>query len=140
MKRLLRRLRGVVGIGLTWAVGWGLVGGILTAALWAFRPQDFDTGENVMMGAALFAMAGFLCGSAFSLLFALAERRRAVNDLSVLRAAVWGGIGAAALPILTTMNDSMAILFAPLGAAFAAGAVALAKHGARREALPERTR
>ena len=80
-------------------------------------------------------MAGFLCGAAFSFLFALAERRRAVDDLSVLRAALWGGLGAAALPFLTTMNDSMAILFAPLGAAFAAGAVALAKQGARREAV-----
>jgi hypothetical protein len=45
-------------------------------------------GENVLIGAALFTMAGFLCGSAFSLVFALAERRRAVDDLLVLRAAV----------------------------------------------------
>ena len=129
-----------MGIGLTWAVGWGVVGGLLTAILRIFRPGDFDAGENELVAAALFAMAGFLCGSAFSLLFALAERRRAVDDLSVLRAAVWGGVGAAGLPFLTTMNDSLAILFAPLGAAFAAGAVALAKQSARREALPERTR
>jgi hypothetical protein len=85
-------------------------------------------------------MAGILCGTAFSLLFALAERRRAVDDLSVLRAAVWGGVGAAALPFLATMNDSMAILVAPLGAAFAAGAVALAKQAARREAVAEQAR
>ena len=140
MKGLLRRLRGVVGIGLTWAIGCGLVGALLTAILRIFRPGDFDAGENELVAAALFAMAGFLCGSAFSVLFALAERRRAVDDLSVLRAAVWGGLGAAALPFLTTMADSMAILFAPLGAAFAACAVALAKQAARREALAERTR
>jgi hypothetical protein len=140
MKRILRRLRGVVGIGLTWAVGWGLVGGLLTAILRIFRPGDFDAGENELVAAALFAMAGFLCGTAFSLLFALAERRRAVDDLSVLRSAVWGGLGAAALPFLTSMNDSMAVLCAPLGAAFAAGAVALAKQGARREAVAERAR
>ena len=140
MRQLLRRLRGIVGIGVTWAVGWGLVGGLLTAILRIFRPGDFDAGENELVAAALFAMAGFLCGSAFSLLFALAERRRAVDDLSVVRAAVWGGVGAAALPFLTTMDDRMAILFAPLGALFAAGAVALAKQSARREALPERTR
>ena len=140
MQRLLRRLRAVVGIGLTWAVGWGLVGALLTAVVRIFRPGDFDAGENELVAAALFAMAGFLCGSAFSLLFALAERRRAVADLSVRRASVWGGLGAGALPFLTTMTDSMAILFAPLGAAFAAGAVALAKQAVRREAVAERTR
>ena len=140
MKRLLRGLRGVVSIGLTWAVGWGILGTLLAAILRIFRPEDFDAGENELVAGALFAMAGFLCGSAFSLLFALAERRRAVDELSVLRAAVWGGLGAGALPFLTTMTDSMVIVFAPLGAAFAAGAVALAKQAARREALPERTR
>ena len=127
-------------IGLTWAVGWGILGTLLAAILRIFRPEDFDAGENELVAGALFAMAGFLCGSAFSLLFALAERRRAVDELSVLRAAVWGGLGAGALPFLTTMTDSMVIGFAPLGAAFAAGAVALAKQAARREALPERTR
>jgi len=72
--------------------------------------------------------------------FAVAERRHSLEDLSVLRAAAWGTLGAGGLPFLTTMTDSMSILFAPLGAAFAAGAVALAKRASRREALPERMR
>jgi len=88
----------VLGVGLTWAVSWGLVGALLTAIVRIFRPGDFDAGENEVVAAALFAMAGFLCGSAFSLLFELAERRRTVADLSVLRGAVWGGLGAGALP------------------------------------------
>jgi hypothetical protein len=140
MNRLLRRLRGVVGIGLTWGVGWALFGALLTLILRVLRPEDVDPGENELVAAAVFGMAGFLCGAAFGLLLAVAERRRAVADLSVPRAAVWGAVGAAAMPLLTAMPDGMAILFAPLGGVFAAGAVALAKQAARRDALAERTR
>ena len=29
MRKLLRRLRGAVGVSLTWALGWGLIGALL---------------------------------------------------------------------------------------------------------------
>jgi len=138
MNRLLRRLRGIIGIGLTWSVGWTLLGAMLTLVLRALRPEDVDPGENELIAAAVFGMAGFLCGAAFGVVLAMAERRRALDDLSVLRAAVWGAVGAAAMPLLTGMPDGMAILFAPLGGVFAAGAVALAKQAARRDVVAQR--
>jgi len=138
MNRLLRRLRGIIGIGLTWSVGWALLGAMLTLVLRALRPEDVDPGENELIAAAVFGMAGFLCGAAFGVVLAMAERRRALDDLSVLRAAVWGAVGAAAMPLLTGMPDGMAILFAPLGGVFAAGAVALAKQAARRDVVAQR--
>src|SRR4030095_13985017 len=78
MNRLLRRLRGSIGIGLTWSAGWALLGALLTAVLRVLRPEDVDPGENELIAAAVFGMAGFLCGAAFGVVLAIAERRRAL--------------------------------------------------------------
>ena len=50
------------------------------------------------------------------------------------RAALWGALGGAALPLLTTMNDSVLVNTIPLGAIFAASTVAIVRRAALREA------
>ncbi len=135
MHALVRRIRGTAAVALSWAVGWTVVGTLLGLVIRVTRPDDFHPGESVAGIAGLFALVGFISGAAFALFFSLAERRRSVRDLSVVRSGLWGALGGAALPLLTTMNDDMTILLAPIGAVFAAGTVALARRAARREEM-----
>jgi len=58
---------------------------------------------------------------------ALTDRRKVLSKLSVGRVALWGAIGTAAFPLLTAVNNSMLIILCPIGAALAAGSVAIAK-------------
>lgn len=83
MKGFLRRLRGIIGMGLTWAVagagvltGVGLFGG-------GFVPGLTLTG----------AFMGFFAGSAFGVILSVIERHKRLEDLSLKRMALWGGLG-----------------------------------------------
>jgi len=70
---------------------------------------------------------GMVWGAAFGVLLSLTESRKGILKLSLPRAALWGVLGSAALPLLTTMNDSILVFACPLGAALAATTVALAR-------------
>lgn len=133
MGRLARTIRGAMGVGLTWAWMWAFLGALLAFAIRLFRPGGLAPGENEISFAIVFAIVGFVSGALFALVLALAERRRTLGDLSLRRAALWGAVGSAALPLLTAMPNGTVIIFAPLGALFAASSVALAKREARRE-------
>ncbi len=112
---------------------WALFGALLAIVIKLVRPEDFHQGESVLGVALVFGIVGFLSGAVFALVFAIAERRRTIGDLSVGRAAGWGALASSALPLLSTMDNGMIVIFAPLGALFAASSVALAKREARLE-------
>jgi len=134
MDRLLRKLRGMLGIGLTWGVGWGTLIFILASIIGVVDPQQIDQGEEPWRLAVLVGLVGFMSGAAFAAILSSAERRKSLKDLSVLRAALWGALGGAALPLLTTMNDVVMFNTVPLGVIFAASTVAIARRAALREA------
>jgi hypothetical protein len=136
MNTLLRKLRGMLGVGITWAVGWGIVMFILGTIIGIVDPDSIDPGEEPWRLALMVSTVGFISGSAFALILSSAERRKSVKDLSTWRAALWGALGGAALPLLTTMNDSVLLNTIPLGAIFAASTVAIARRAALREAEP----
>ena len=131
MKGFLRRLRGVIGTALTWAIGWGAVSAVLLAI------SGFSLGAiGVLALGGMFT--GFIAGSTFAVILSIAERRHTLEDLSLRRVALWGGIGGIALSLL--LAPLFATSGAPLGqillgfvidsltgAGFAAGSVALAK-------------
>jgi predicted membrane-bound spermidine synthase len=133
MQTLLRRLRGMLGMGLSWAVGWAMVMFIIGSIIRVVDPDSIDAGEEPWRMAGVIAFVGFLSGTAFAAIFASAERRRKIRELSVLRSAVWGALGGAVLPLLTSMNESVLANTMPLGALFAAGTVAIARRAALRE-------
>ena len=133
MESLLRRLRGMLGMGITWAVGWAIIMFILGNIVQVVDPDSIDQGEEPWRLALLVSTVGFISGSVFAMIFSSAERRKRIRDLSVLRASVWGALGGAALPLLTTMNDSVLFNTVPLGAIFAASTVAIARRAALRE-------
>lgn len=83
MKKWLRRIRGAVGMGLTWAVVWAVVAVLIGLLV------DPD-GSADEMWPAIGAYPGFLGGVVFSVVLAIAGRRRSLDDLSIGRVAAWG--------------------------------------------------
>jgi hypothetical protein len=94
MKKWLRRIRGAVGMGLTWAAGWAL-GGVLIGVSSILLPGlPWDSFFEVF-DAPLPALAipGFVGGALFSLVLGIAGRRRRFHELSLPRFAAWGAVG-----------------------------------------------
>lgn len=139
MRQWLKRLRGVVGMGLTWAIAWGLVGGLIMEGI--VDPH----GEIADMWPQLLAIPGFLGGVAFSLVLAVAERKHRFDELSVPRFAAWGAVGGTLLGVLALgagifpeatpawLRAAMVIgPYGALNAISASGTLAIARRGAAR--------
>lgn len=139
MRKWLRRIRGAVGMGLTWAAAWFGAGLVLLMVV-GFGAADvpFPLG---------FGLFGFLAGVTFSGILGIVERRRSFEDLSLPRFAGWGAAGGLLLSVVVALvaalgGDAVLLhnlpflgpLFAVAGAGSAAGSLALA----RRAEEPER--
>ena len=65
MNGLLRKLFGVLGIGLTWSIVWG----VAFVALWLIagiiRPEDIDPGEGPDVAVGTGVLVGFVSGAVF---------------------------------------------------------------------------
>ena len=94
MKKWLKRIRGAVGMGLTWAAGWAVAGLLIGLASVLLPGLPWDSFFEVF-DAPLPALAipGFVGGALFSIVLAIAGRRHRFNELSVPRFAAWGAIG-----------------------------------------------
>jgi apolipoprotein N-acyltransferase len=94
MKKWLRRIRGAVGMGLTWAAGWALVGVLIgvTSRLLPGLPWDsfFEVFDAPLPA---LAIPGFFGGAFFSMVLGIAGRRRRFRDLSLPLFAAWGAVG-----------------------------------------------
>ena len=133
MKNWLRRIRGAVGMGLTWAVGWAIMGGAIMEGI--VDPH----GKILDMWSQTLAIPGFLLGVVFSMVLMIAEGRRRFDELSLPRFAVLGGVAGVALGALAVAAGVFpavplllraAVVIGPLtvlSAASAAGSLALAK-------------
>jgi len=140
MKTWVQRIRGAVGIGLTWAAGWaplGAITGWVTGTLFGFPIKGITINYAV-----LFAVLGFLGGAIFATVLSFAERRRSFNQLALSRFVVWGTVGgftlgglAVAAGILgagaTTLGAVMIGASTLLGAGSAAGTLVVARSAER---------
>lgn len=133
MNRTMRWLRGAIGTGATWALLWTLVGTGIALALKVWQPDDFDQGETLTRAIQIFATIGFLSGIGFASVFSIVERRRELNQLSLVRTAMWGAIGSAAIPLLMGANSNQAFITAPLGAVFAVTTLMLARRASNQD-------
>ena len=127
-----RRIRGAVGVGLTWAVLWGLGGGLM----WLVRTAADNGLQSLDIALFLgsqYAVVGFLGGVTFSALLRLAEGRRRFDQLRARRFAVWGALGglliggiyAGALMLLFGDGfDAATVQFLAIDALFGAGSAA----------------
>jgi len=125
MKAVLRKLRGVMGIGLAWGILWAAISAAVGLVIGVTDPDSIDPGDAgipLAMG-----IVGLVSGVCFGILLSFAESRKKILDLSLTRAALWGILGSAALPLLTGMEDKLMFLTCPLGAVFAMASVAIAR-------------
>jgi len=141
MKKWLRRIRAAVTMGLMWAVPWAIVAVLIGLVV--------DPDESMdEMWPLIGAYPGFLGGVLFSVVLAIAERRRNLSELSVRRFGAWGaaaGLTVGVLPfLLGTPSAEIDVArlatvvigsFTLMSAASAAGSLALARRGGQREIL-----
>ena len=90
----LRRVRGALGMGVTWAAGWALFG-VLVAGLSFVLPASVGDAFSRIFDAPAPALAvpGFVGGVIFSIVLGIAGRRHRIEEISTRRVAVWGAIG-----------------------------------------------
>jgi hypothetical protein len=136
MKKWGRRIRGAIGMGLTWgAAGFGA--GILLA-----RVSSFDVD---LPFALLFAPLGFVAGIIFSGILVVIEGRRGFDRMSLSRFAGWGAVSGLLLSGIFVIGAVLRgetlwgefLVFGPAlamaSAVCAAGSLALARRAERRE-------
>ena len=152
MKKWLRRIRGAVGMGLTWAAGWALVV-VLMGVTTILLP---GTGLEVIFEAAddellmVMVLPAFIGGVTFSTVLGIAGRRRRFDELSLPQFAAWGALGglllslvpAVALAAEAASVVQAAAIIAPvtlLSAVSASGSLMLARMSEDRELLDAST-
>ncbi len=129
MKKWLKRIRGVIGMGLTWAAAWFVLT-IPTVVFWIGMPV-------------MFAVQGFIGGVIFSTVLWIAEGRRRFDEMSLPRFAAGGAVGGLVSTwfIFGPMTISLAGMVSITGlatltaAGSAAGSLALARRADDRELL-----
>jgi len=156
VKTWLRRIRGAIGMGLTWALGWAVVGVLIgvTSILLPWLPfwDAFFRVFDAPLPAA--AVPGFFAGAFFSIVLGIAGRRRRFAELSLARFGAWGAVGGVMLSLfpaamvavgLASANNPdssvwpvTAVILGPLTVLSAISAVvtlAVARRAERRELL-----
>ena len=137
MQKWLRRIRGAIGMGFTWAAAW-FVAGLVPRWLFGFNP---DVPFPIVFG-----ILGFIAGVTFFGVLVLTESRRTFDQLSLPRFAAWGAVGGLLVSALFTRIASLgaadvlavAPTFAVACAVCASGSLALARRASRRELADRR--
>jgi hypothetical protein len=134
MNKWLRRIRGAVGMGLTWAAAW-FAAGMLLLLVVGFGAADVPF-------PLFFGLLGFLAGATFSALLGIFGGRRRFDQMSLPRFAGWGAVGGLLLSgimVLVAGPDAEFLVvgpvFAAAGAISAAGTLTLARRAEKRALL-----
>ena len=145
MNKWLKRIRGTLGVALTWAVGWGLVGALVGLLIGVLNTGGMP--GTVFAGVvSTFMQAGLVAGGTFSIALGFAGRHRTFDEMSLPLFAVLGAVNAPLiLGIEVALFGSWVIsgpavlvvtaVIASLGAASAAASLALARMADDRELL-----
>lgn len=151
MNELMRKARGLLGMGLSWGALWAVIGGVIGVVV-GFMTDAWLWYNPILEWGLGMGLYGFVSGVGFGKLLAFAEHRKRLDELSLPRIALWGVLGSAMVPLVfgalgmfgagTTLIDVVAAMgvTAFLGGVSAPGAVALARQaelteGDRRELL-----
>jgi len=138
MQKWLRRVRGAIGIGVSWAVAWSAVG---LVPRWVF---GVNTDAPFPL---VFGVLGFFAGVMFGGLLVLTEGRRRFDQMSLPRFAGWGALGGLLLSALFARAASLgwgdvlviAPTFAIACSACASGSLAVARRALRRDLPAQRS-
>lgn len=127
-----RRIRGAIGMGITWAAAWSAAG---SALRWVF---GVNTDAPLPL---VFGVFGFIAGVIFAGVLMVTERRRRFDQMSLPRFAGWGAVGGLLVSVLVAKAASLgwgdvlalAPTLAAASAVCATGSLALARRAVRRE-------
>jgi len=133
----LRRVRGALGLALTWAVTWavaaGLTGGLVSSAILLLRGTIPPVGLLIAAFALAGAISGFVSGAGFALLLTTSAHRRTLDDLNPLHFGALGAIPAAVFGWLLFHQAGLAFIATTFGFVAATGSLILARRANDRE-------
>jgi hypothetical protein len=134
VKKWLRRIRGAVGIGLTWAAAWFGAGMVLLLVV--------GVGAADVPFPLFFGLLGFLAGAIFSGVLGILAGRRRLDQMSLPRFAWSGALGGLLLSGIVALAAGadgefvvVGPVFALAGAISAAGTLALARRAEKQARL-----
>lgn len=137
MQQWLKRLRGVVGMGLIWAVGGAGIGALIELVD-NVAPAAHPVTRLVDMWAPTLAILAFRRGVLFALVLGVARGRRRFEEFSLAEFATWGAVAGLALGVLAMAMGAGVVflgLTTLLSAVAGAGSLALARMAERRDLL-----
>ena len=151
MKSWVRRLRGAIGMGISWAIAWTPLGALLGAGLYFALPV-LPAGalllEAMWVNGVVMGVLGFVGGTIFSGYLSLTEGSRRFDELSIPRFARWGALGGVTLGTLGAalglwgaiggVGPVIVGVATLLGAASAAGTLAIARQSDDAHLLEQR--
>lgn len=100
MGDILRKIRGLAGVGATWGTVWAAIGAGIGYILGVVSPEIWTFSNPVVDWALGIGAYGFVSGVGFGGLLSLREGAKTIDELSLARIAIWGGLGAVAVPLL----------------------------------------
>ena len=153
---MMRRIRGVFGMALTWGVAWAIggfaLGGVALVFVRSELPSDMLLIDLLIQATLRWGLFGALSGAAFAITAArLAGRGQSVESLSMENVTGWGVLGGAVLPVALAPLLAFAFPAAVgpvleiaavggmLGAASAGASLRLARRSRTSQALPAPT-
>ena len=130
MKKWPRRVRGMIGMGLIWAMVWCGAGLIMLLGIFLVGAPGADVPFPLGFG-----LLGFCAGVTFSGILGVIEGRRRFDQMSLPRFGVLGGVGglllAGVFVLVTDLGWGVLVVLGPVfglsGAGCATGSLALAR-------------
>lgn len=127
MRSAMRRVRGVALISLIWAPLWAVMFGAFLLALELLLGPSNEPSFVFMMWT--IGQVGLVTGALFGVLLALGENGKAVEQLSLMRVALWGALSATVFPVMTGRANQV-FWTCTFGVIVAVAMVALARRAA----------
>ncbi len=150
MHSVLRKIRGLVGTALTWAVGWTVAGFGLIAIPLLLGRGAVPFWRFALPFAAVVGVSGAVVGTLFSIVLGSVHGRRTLEELKPLRMALWGGFAglvtasvafagavAVGVPIPPTGAIMVTAMIAGFGAVTGGGTVKIAQMSKPRLEAPD---
>ena len=128
-----------MGVGLTWGALWSVIGAGVGLVIGIVSPEAWERANPIFEWAIGMGLYGLVSGAGFGSVLALLEGRKTILDLSLRRAAIWGVVGAAGVPLLfgalgtfevgTTAAEVLGAILVTgvLGGTFAPASIAIAR-------------
>ena len=150
MNRLARKLRGLLGVGVTWGTLWSVIGAGIGLVIGVISPEVWESTNPIIEWAIGMGLYGLVSGIGFGSFLSLREGRKTILDISLRRAAIWGVAGAVAVPLLfgalgtfeagTTAVEVLGaiIVTGVLGGTFAPASIAVARRAELQAAEPSK--